>query len=189
VAKAAAGKQSQSHVALLRAINVGGRNLVGMTELRALVEKLGFEDGRTLLQSGNLVFAGDGRPTAELEALLEGATKKRFGVETDYFVRTAAEWDAVVAGNPFPAEAKRDPAHLLVLFMKDAPTRAAVSALEAAIVGREVVRARGKHLYMVYPDGVGRSKLTNVLVEKKLGTRGTGRNWNTVLKLAALAGA
>jgi uncharacterized protein (DUF1697 family) len=177
------------HIALLRAVNVGGRNRVGMSELRALVAKLGLDGAQTLLQSGNLVFAGAGRPTAELEVLLEGATKKRFGVETDYFVRTAAEWDAVVAGNPFPAEAKRDPAHLLVMFMKDPPTRAAVSGLEAAIVGREVVRARGKHLYMVYPDGVGRSKLTNVLVEKKLGTRGTARNWNTVLKLGALVGA
>ena len=73
--------------------------------------------------------------------------------------------------------------------MLDAPARPAVAALEAAVVGRELVRAKGKHLYMVYPDGVGRSKLTGALVEKKLGTRGTARNWNTVLKLGALAAA
>jgi len=64
-----------------------------------------------------------------------------------------------------------------------------VAALQAAIKGREVVRAKGRHAYIVYPDGIGRSRLTNVMIEKKLGTRGTGRNWNTVLKLAALTGA
>ena len=84
-------------------------------------------------------------------------------------------------------EAKADPGHLLMLCLKDEPGRDAVTALQKAIVGREVVRARGRSLYVVYPDGVGRSKLTAVLIERKLGTRGTARNWNTVLKLAALA--
>jgi uncharacterized protein (DUF1697 family) len=75
----------------------------------------------------------------------------------------------------------------VVGFLKEAPDSAAVTALQKAIVGREVVRAIGRHAYVVYPDGIGRSKLTSAIVEKKLGTRGTGRNWNTVLKLQALA--
>jgi len=61
------------------------------------------------------------------------------------------------------------------------------TSLGQAIVGREVIRAGGRHLYIVYPDGIGRSRLTNALIEQKLGTQGTARNWNTVLKLAALA--
>jgi len=100
-------------------------------------------------------------------------------------VRTADEWDAVVAGNPFPAEAKSDPGHLVVMALKAAPEAAAVAALQAAIAGRETVRAVGRQAYLVYPDGIGESKLTIQKIEKALGTRGTGRNWNTALKLQA----
>mgnify|MGYP002399900788 CR=1 FL=1 len=95
----------------------------------------------------------------------------------------------MVADNPFRVEAERDPGHLLVMFLKQAPTREAVTALQRAITGREVVRAEGRHAYLVYPDGVGRSRLTSALIEKHLGTRGTGRNWNTVQKLGALVEA
>jgi len=86
-----------------------------------------------------------------------------------------------------PEGGKADPGHLLMLCLKDEPGRDAVTALQKAIVGREIVRAKGRSLYVVYPDGVGTSRLTAVLIERKLGTRVTGRNWNTVLKLAALA--
>ena len=75
------------------------------------------------------------------------------------------------------------------MFLKDAPDREQVTALQKAITGREVVRAKGRHAYVVYPDGIGRSRLTSALIEKKLTTRGTGRNWNTVVKIGALAGA
>ena len=92
----------------------------------------------------------------------------------------------MIARNPFPAEAKSDPSHLVVIVLKDAPTADAVKALQAATKGREVVRAGAKHLYAWYPDAIGESKLTLPLIEKHLGARGTGRNWNTVLKMAAL---
>jgi uncharacterized protein (DUF1697 family) len=102
-------------------------------------------------------------------------------------LRAADEWAAVVAGNPFPEMAARDPSHFLVMFLKRAPAAAAIEALQAAVPGREVIRADGRHAYVTYPDGMGRSRLTTNLIESKLGTRGTGRNWNTVLKLAALS--
>jgi len=178
-----------THLALLRAINLAGHKPVAMADLRDLLNGLGFTDPRSLLQSGNLVFRGGSRTGARLEGFLEAEAKKRLALETDFFVRTAQEWKAIVSGNPFRAEAERDPGHLLVLVLKDVPAPADVRALQAAITGREVVRADGAHAYIVYPDGVGRSRLTHALIERKLGTRGTGRNWNTVLKLAALAGA
>jgi uncharacterized protein (DUF1697 family) len=177
-----------AHVALLRAVNLGSHNKVAMAELRKVAERLGLEDVKTLLLSGNLVFRAKGKTTSELESLLEAATKKKLGVDTDFFVRTAGEWRAIVAGNPFPKEAKADPSHLLLLCLKDAPGRARVAALEAAISGREVVRAKGRCLYAVYPDGIGRSRLTAAVIEGKLGTSGTARNWNTVLKLGVLLG-
>ena len=175
------------HIALLRGINVGGHKQISMAHLRDLLTQLGFADVRSILQSGNLVFRATGRTSAHLERLLEMETEKRLGLQTDFFVRTAKEWKDVVARNPFRKEATRDPGHLVVMFLKDAPSVTDVKSLQQAITGREVVSAAGKHLYIVYPDGIGRSRLTNAVIDKQLGTRGTGRNWNTVLKLAGLA--
>jgi uncharacterized protein (DUF1697 family) len=174
------------YVALLRAINVGGRNLIAMAELRELVEGLGFSDVATLLQSGNLVFTGKRKSNAALERLLETESAKRFDAAVDYFVRDAAEWEAIVAANPFPREAESDPGHLVVMPLKKTPQEEDVASLRAALKGPERVEAIGSQLYLVYPEGIGRSKLTITLIEKKLGARGTGRNWNTVRKLAEL---
>ena len=175
-----------THIALLRAINLGAHNAVPMADLRDLLTRLGFRDVRSLLQTGNLVFESDGSAGEQLERLLEAEAKKRLRLETDFFVRSGQEWRTVIKRNPFPREAVGDPAHLVVMFLKGAPDAKTVKALQTAITGSEVVRGVGKHLYAVYPDGIGRSRLTNALIEQKLGTRGTGRNWNTILKLGAL---
>ncbi len=175
-----------THIALLRAVNVGGRS-IAMADLRAMFAALGFADARTLMQSGNVIFDGGAETGAALESLLELETETRLRLRADYLVRSAREWTAIVAGNPFPRQAADDPAHLVAMPLKSAPTKPAVAALEAAIKGRETVRVKGRTLYIVYPDGIGRSKLTIALIEKTLGTRGTARNWNTVLKLQAAA--
>jgi len=175
-----------THIALLRAVNVGGRNLVAMADLRALLKHLGLSDPRSLLQSGNLVFGSPARP-AQLETMLDTEAKRRLGLEATFFVRSAPEWQTVIARNPFPREARRDPGRLIVLFLRAAPKAASVAALRAAISGREIIETNGRHAYIVYPDGQGTSRLTVALIERKLGVQGTGRNWNTVTKLAALA--
>jgi len=177
-----------TYVALLRGINVAGHKTVRMADVRGLLTGLGFTNVQSVLQSGNLVFLGDRRSSRALERLLETEAAKRLGLETDFLVRTAEEWAAVIAKNPFPKDAERDPARLLVQFLSDAPSAKDVHALQAAITGLEVMRVNGRHAYIVYPNGVGRSRLTTALIESKLGTRGTGRNWNTVLRLGALAG-
>ena len=177
------------HIGLLRAVNLGKHNKVGMADLRELLAAAGLQDVRSLLQSGNVAFRSDVHTAAQLEGVLERAAAKRLGLETDFFVRTASDWKTLIAGNPFPEEAERDPSHLLVMFLKHAPDREHVTALKGAITGREIVRAKGRHAYVVYPDGIGRSRLTTAFIERKLATRATGRNWNTVLKLGALAGA
>jgi uncharacterized protein (DUF1697 family) len=176
------------YIGLLRAINLPGHNQVGMADLRQLLTRLGFEDPRTLLQSGNIVFGCDRRRAANLESALEAEVERRLKVATDFFVRSAEEWHDVITRNPFIKEAERDPSHLVAMVLKDPPSAQAVKDLQAAITGSEVVRAEGRQAYIVYPDGIGRSRLTNALIEKKLRTRGTGRNWNTVLRLNALVG-
>ena len=177
-----------THIALLRAINVGGIK-VSMADLQALIIDLGFEDVHTLLNSGNAVFRSKSKTGANLENLLEAEFAKRAGRSTKFFVRTSEEWKSIVARNPMTDETRRDPGHLLLVVLKRAPSNQEVDALRAAIVGPEVVKADGKQAYIYYPAGVGQSKLTAKLIEKKLGSPGTGRNWNTVLKLAALAGS
>jgi uncharacterized protein (DUF1697 family) len=174
-------------IALLRGINVGGNKPVAMASLRDLLGKLGFDDARSILQSGNLVFRSATRANIELENVLEAEAGKRLGLQADFFIRTAGEWRTIVERNPFRREAERDPRHLVVMFLKAAPKAGDIKTAQDAIVGRETLRADGRQIYIVYPEGIGRSRLTNVLLEKKLGVRGTARNWNTVLKLATLA--
>ena len=176
----------QTHLALLRGINVGGRNKVSMDDLRAFAAGLGLEEPRTLLQSGNLVFGGPGQTAAKLEKLLEAECARRLNQKIDVLVRNADEWAEVVSGNPFREMAGSDPGHLVAVFLKDAPDADAVKALRAAVRGPEVIFVEGRHAYITYPAGIGDSKLTNVVIEKKLGTCGTARNWNTVLKLGAM---
>ena len=175
-----------TYIGLLRAINLAGHNKVSMSDLREWLTGLGMSNPQTLLQSGNLVFGSEVGATAPLEKTLESAAARQLRLETAFFVRTAKEWQGIIADNPFPDEAKADPGHLLMMCLKDAPDAKSVKALQDAIKDREVVRAKGRQAYFVYPDGIGRSRLTMTLIEKKLGTTGTARNWNTVLKIGAL---
>jgi uncharacterized protein (DUF1697 family) len=172
---------------VLRAINLGAHNRIAMADLRAMCGTIGLAKACTMLVSGNLVFESRISSTEQLECLLEASSTKHLGVTTDYFVRTATEWQAIIDANPFADEAKRDPARVVMMCLREAPGAAAVKALQQSIVGREMVRAKGRHAYFVYPDGQGRSKLTIAKIEQALGTRATARNWNTVLKLGELA--
>ncbi len=178
-----------THIALLRAINVGGTKPIAMSDLRAFFSELGLDDVRSLLQTGNVVFRGGTKAGAALERLLESEAEKRLGLSTTFIVRTAKEWEAIVVRNPFPNEAVNDPSHLVALFLKDDPKPPAVETLRVAVRGPEIIQVVGKQLYVVYTEGIGRSKLTNKLMERTLGTSGTGRSWNTVLKIAELARA
>jgi len=175
-----------TYVALLRGINVGGNKMVAMAELRAALTKAGFSNVRTLLQSGNVVLDAAASSPAKLESQLEAEVKTRFSLDVEVHVRSGAELAALIEANPFAAEAKRDPSHLLVTFYKTPLDKAKVKAAQAAIAGPERLHAEGRHLYMVFPEGIGRSKAT-IVVGKVLGPLGTARNWNTVQKLAALA--
>lgn len=172
------------YAGFLRAVNVAG-NQLSMTALKDLFGGLGFEEPQTLLQSGNIVFGTSRRNIAELEALVERETEKRLKVRTEYFMRDAKDLERIIAGNPFAREAQDDPGHLVVMFLKSAPAPRSVAELQAKITGPETVKAFNRHLYVTYPAGIGKSKLTNVVIEKTLNTRGTARNWNTILKVAA----
>lgn len=172
------------YAAFLRAVNVAG-NALSMSALKALLEKLGFDEAQTLLQSGNIVFKTAKRSERDLESLLQIETEKRLKVHTEFFIRDAKDLDHLIKQNPFAREAREDPGHLIVMFLKDAVTKQKVAELQSRIVGPELVRDAGREIFITYPAGQGRSKLTNALIEKTLNTRGTARNWNTILKVSA----
>jgi uncharacterized protein (DUF1697 family) len=157
-----------------------------MTDLRNFLTDVGLDDARSLLQSGNLIFSSRVRTGAELERFLATEAMERLSLEVDFFVRTPTEWKALIRQNPFRKEGERDPGRLIVFFLKSEPEAQEIAALQADVRGPETVKAKGRHAYIFYPDGQGRSKLTHGLVEKHLG-RATGRNWNTVLKLGIIA--
>jgi uncharacterized protein (DUF1697 family) len=174
------------YVAFLRAVNVGRTKLV-MSDLRRVGDRLGLTDVRTFLQSGNLLFEADPGPTSTFEARLEKATRSELGLWTDFFVRTVSALSVTVRQNPFRVEARTDPAHLVTVFLKAAPSSGAEGRLRAVVAGRERTRVIGTEAYIVYPDGIGTSKLALPRIEGALGVRGTARNWNTVTNLLARA--
>jgi uncharacterized protein (DUF1697 family) len=176
----------ETFIALLRGINVGGNKMISMADLRLLLTELGLQDVKTLLQSGNVVFRAKGKTAEELEAFLQEQIADRLNVRCEFFVRTPSELDSVIENNPFPDEAKADPSHLVVLFTRSSPDTAAVEAVQSAIKGSERMKTAAGHLFIVYPDGIGTSKVSSTPGFNKLCAAGSARNWNTVLKLKAL---
>jgi uncharacterized protein (DUF1697 family) len=173
------------YAAFLRAVNVAG-NALPMARLAALLrDDLGFENVRTYLQSGNVVFETKKRAVAALEASLQNETIARLGVRTEYFVRSGPELRDVLERNPFEHEAAGEPSRVAVFVLKDAPEPGRVATLRSWIKGPELVEAGARHLYISYPDGMGNSKLTNSVIERLVQSRGTARNWNTIRKIHA----
>ena len=176
----------RTHIALLKGINVGGKNLVKMVDLKSLFLELGFEDPETLLQSGNVAFRSDQGLEAQHEMALGEGFAKRFGFHVDFVIRNAAHWQTLIASNPFTEEALVDPSHLLIHFFRQPPEEAAIRALKAAIQGPERLHAIVRDVFVVYPDGIGTSTVTRTPGWNKLMGGSTARNWNTILKLNAL---
>ncbi|HYD36504.1 MAG TPA: DUF1697 domain-containing protein [Allosphingosinicella sp.] len=172
-------------IALLRAVNVGGRKLP-MAELRDLCVELGWKQVETYIQSGNLVFHAKGRSEA-LEARLEKAIKERFGLDVPAIVRTASQWADCLAANPFAEVARRAPNRLQLLVSKRPPAAGAAEKLTERAQAGERVEPAGGALWLHYPEGVGRSKLTPALIDKACGSPSTARNWRTAVKLREMA--
>jgi uncharacterized protein (DUF1697 family) len=185
-----------SHVALLRGINVGGRNKVAMADLRKVVESLGHGDVATYIQSGNVLFTSHNSDTAAIASELGRALEETLGVRSSVVVLSRAELAKVVADNPFPDEA--NPKHLHAIFRG-----AEVGAQEAAAVaaaerrardkgGRDQAKVVGRTVYLRTPDGFGRSELAAQLARSNPDAQdrgGTARNWATVTKLLSMLDA
>jgi uncharacterized protein (DUF1697 family) len=178
---------STSFVALLRGVNVGGKNKLPMKDVAALFGAAGCADVRTFIQSGNVLFKADSRLAARLPDLIAARIADDFGYRTPVILRTADQLAEVVSSNPFfAAGADLDALH--VLFLADAPGQDRINGLDAHRSPPDTFLVRGQEIYLNCPNGVARTKLTNTYFDTKLATVSTGRNWRTVTKLLELVG-
>lgn len=175
--------------ALWRAVNVGKRT-VASAELRRFLADQGLTDGRTLLASGNAVFASEEEEPSLLEARLDAAFKHRFGFAAEVLLRDAAALDRVIAANPFGEAARDRPNRLLVTFYRVAPTPAQVEELARLSAAGEPLALAADALFVDHGQGVATSRLPQLMTKLRFPPVATARNWNTVCKLrAALAEA
>lgn len=168
-------------VALLRAVNVGGRKLP-MAELRAHCATLGWSNVTTYIQSGNIVFDTDATP-AEAEVALEALIAREYGYEAPTIVRTADQWERYAPECPFPGAARATPNYLLLLVSKRPPAAGAVEAIQSRAAAGEVVRQAGDGIWIHFPNGSGTSKITPSIMDKAIGSTATSRNYRTVMTL------
>ena len=176
-------------LALFRGINVGGNQIVKMSELKAVHEALSLRDVATYIQSGNVVFTSDDMDEPHLAQRIEANFAEKFGFRADVVVRSAAAMRDIIARNPFQDQAAKDPKRIAVMFLRDCPTEQAQADLLTSYVGPEEIHISGSEMFTYYPDGMGRTKLTMPLIVKKLQTTGTARNWNTMMRLMDLLAA
>jgi len=178
------------YLALLRGINVGGRNKVAMADLREIATSQGHTGVATYIQSGNLVFTSPEAGTATLADALQQEIASRLGVKPAVVVLSAAELSQAIAGNPFPDEP--NPKFVHAVFRRDEYTDADLAAIEAARqraggkLGRDEAVVPGRTLYLHTPDGFGRSELAAQLSRPIAQVSGTARNWATVMKLMGM---
>ena len=171
-------------VALLRAVNVGGRKLP-MADLRQICAEMGWEGVSTYIQSGNLLFSSSGKPAAN-EAALERAIEEGSGMKVPVMVRTASAWSTLRSRNPFPDAARDQPSRLMLIVSKVPPAAGAEDIIQRRAAANEKVKRSGDAIWIYYPDGAGRSKLTPVFIDRTIGSSATARNYRTVVKIEEL---
>ena len=177
-----------TYVALLRGINVGGKNMIPMAALRSSLTELGYEDVVTYIQSGNIVFRSPRGKADDVAAAIERQISATFGKSVTVIVRTPAELEAIAERNPF-LTAAADVSKLHVVFLASPPAPEAAAGLDPERSPPDEFRLEGREIFLHLPNGMGRSKLSIDYFERKLRVAATARNWKTLLTLIALAQA
>jgi uncharacterized protein (DUF1697 family) len=172
------------HAALLRGVNVSGKNMLPMKELARMFSDAGCANVRTYIQSGNVVFEAPPGAPGIAEAI-QTKIEKRYGYRVPVILRTSAQLLKTIRDNPF-LKAGAHEKTLYVYFLAHTPDAGAIAALDPARSTPDAFQVRGQEIYLHLPNGMGRSKLTNAYFDSKLSTICTARNWATVLKLAAM---
>jgi len=177
---------STTHLALLRGINVGGKNKLLMSDLREIFNEAGCRNVRTYIQSGNVIFEASPHVATALPGLITAQIAERFGLRVPVVLRTVAQLAEVMHHNPFLNAEGTAENMLHVLFLAAAPGAERVSSLDPDRSPPDTFVVHGEEIYLRLPAGAARTKLTNAYFDTKLATMSTGRNWQTVNKLLAL---
>lgn len=176
------------YVALMRGINVGGRNRLAMADLSAVFEAAGCTDVRTYIQSGNVVFTAPEAELTSIPGLVAARIEADYGFSVPVVLRSAEDLGVVVAANPFLARGA-DPESLHVAFLSETPLPERVATLDADRSPPDEFDVVGAEVYLHLPGGMARTKLTNAWFDSRLGVVSTARNWRTVLRLRDMATA
>lgn len=177
---------SEICIALLRGVNVGGRNKLPMEDLKAMVEGLGGQRVRTYIQSGNVVFEAAGTVARQAAESLAAAIAREAGISPPVVLRTLSELRRIVGDNPYVGP-NREERELHVVFLADLPSADDVAALDHRRSPPDEFAVRGREIYLRCPNGLARTKLSNAYFDSRLKTTSTVRNWRTTLKLLELA--
>lgn len=180
-------EKSETYIAILRGINVGGRNKIRMVDLIVKLQPLKFENLRTYIQSGNLVFKAGESPNDEVAEKIKQAIKKEFGFDVPVIVLKQDEWIKIIDRNLFAGDPGKDPKTLHVSFLSAKPQPEDIQKLDEYTDEPNEFSLGGKAIYLYCPNGYSKTKITNNFLEKKLQVTATTRNWATTLKLAQMA--
>ncbi len=176
------------YIALLRGINVGGHRKILMADLKMMLAEIGFSEVQTYIQSGNVVFSSEEKDTQKLGELIAEAIKKQFDFDVPTMVKTKQEWQKAVDENPFTAENNVDISKLYIAFLDCLPSAEGVIKLAAFDFGNDKFKLVENVVYLKYATKAHESKLSNPMLENKLGVVATSRNWRTTLKMLELVG-
>jgi uncharacterized protein (DUF1697 family) len=177
----------RTYIAMLRGINVSGKKIVKMDQLRASLSKLGFTNVKTYVQSGNIIFETPNDSASALSAKIEQMMEREFGFSVPVFLKTSREMEEVIKRNPFVKDSAIDQSKLHVTFLSGVPPTTASELLRPLAVASEQFQISGREIFLYCPNGYGNTKLSNTAIEKKLSLGATPRNWTTTKTLLAMA--
>jgi uncharacterized protein (DUF1697 family) len=177
----------QTYIAILRGINVNGKNIIKMDKLLLLFQNLGFEHVKTYIQSGNVVFQSKNIETRDLEKLIQNKILENFDCKIPILVIEKSEWNLVANNNPFVNQRNEDTAKLHVTFLSEEPNEAFIEKIKQGNYDVDEFFVAGKAIYLFCPNGYGNTKLSNNFFENKLKITATTRNWKTVNELKIIA--
>lgn len=171
------------YIIFLRAVNVSGKNLIKMAELKEKLSKAGYRDVQTYIQSGNIALQSD-KDSEQVAAQIKSLIQQEFGLDISVFVLTKEEILDSLEACPFSHELA--PNHVFITYLDKQPEQAALEVFKAIDLGQEEYLHKGKLFYFYLPSGMAKSKLNNNFIEKKLKVNATGRNLNTINKMLTL---
>jgi len=176
------------YVSILRGINVGGHKKIIMTELKSLYISLGFQNTQTYIQSGNVIFESEAQKEVDLIYRIEKAIEQKYKFKVPVMIRTNPEISDIIKNCPFgKIDPEKEGTKVLVTFLSAIPTKESANKIQRYVNAPEKMVIIGKEMYFYFPNGYGKTKLSNVLFERHLGVRATSRNWKTVIKLHELS--